>query len=245
MPSITGSMGSPVATLTPTGEFLDSRAAMTFSSFSCTSRPEFSRSVFGTDSMALPKISTPSRGLPSTLRLNCSRCTCAATSKAPAPGTTASSSRVFCTARRPSLMASFICAMLWSVEPWIRIVQLCGFFTPSMKVYFSSSRVCSYTSSAKPRSSSSRSSTAFTATPPTASGNRSMFRRLARRSAMMPSCASISRDGGSMPFWLMTTRFRLFSSVQTFFLSSTIFRTFSSVNLRSDSTSLSRCSEEL
>mmetsp|Transcript_54299 Transcript_54299/g.122115 ORF Transcript_54299/g.122115 Transcript_54299/m.122115 type:complete len:204 (-) Transcript_54299:660-1271(-) len=202
-------------------------------------------SVLGTVSRALPKISTPRRGFPSTVRLNCSRCTCAATSKDPAPGMRASSSMVFCTARSPSLMASFICEMVWSVDPWTRIVQLWGFFTPSMKVNLSSSRVCSYTVWAKPRSSTSRSSTEFTAMPPTARGSRSMFRRFARLSAMIPSCASISREGGSIPFWLINTKVFLFSSVHTFFLSSTIFLTFSSVNFRSDSTSLSRCSEEL
>mmetsp|Transcript_88661 Transcript_88661/g.271448 ORF Transcript_88661/g.271448 Transcript_88661/m.271448 type:complete len:234 (+) Transcript_88661:174-875(+) len=233
-------MGSPVAMLMPTGVRLLSRSPMTVSNFSCTSIPELSSNVLGTESMALPNNSTPRRGLPLTVRLNCSKCTWAATSKAPAPGIKASSSMVFCTARNPSRMASFIWAIAWSVEPWISNVQLCGFFTPSMKVYLSSSSDCSYTRSAWPRSSSSKSSTEFTALPPTASGNRSMFRRFARLSAMMPSCASISSDGGSMPFWLMTTKDFLFSSVHTFFLRATIFLTFSSVNLRSDSTSLSR-----
>lgn len=78
---------------------------------------------------------------------------------------------------------------------------------------------------------------------------RSMFLRFALRRAMIPFFARISRERGSMPFWLMTTKFFLFSFEstawsQTRFLSSTIFLTFSSVNLRSDSTSFSRCSAE-
>ena len=36
---------------------------------------------------------------------------------------------------------------------------------------------------------------------------RSIFRRFARRSAIIPSLASISRDNGSIPFWLITTKF--------------------------------------
>lgn len=45
------------------------------------------------------------------------RCWAQAISKAPAPGTTAPSSRVFFTARSPSRMASFICASVWSAGP--------------------------------------------------------------------------------------------------------------------------------
>ena len=41
----------------------------------------------------------------------------AATSKAPAPGTTAESSSVFFTARSPSRIASLICASVWSAGP--------------------------------------------------------------------------------------------------------------------------------
>lgn len=44
------------------------------------------------------------------------------------------------------------------------------------------------------------------AAPPHASARRSMLRRLARRSARMPSLASRSSDMGSMPFWLITTK---------------------------------------
>lgn len=40
--------------------------------------------------------------------------------------------------------------MVWSLGPLTKIVQECGFLTPSTKVYFSSPKTCSYTSSAYP-----------------------------------------------------------------------------------------------
>ena len=67
------------------------------------------------------------------------------TSKAPAPNTVAPSSRVFLTARKPSLMASLICARVWSAGPLIRMVQEVGLRTSSTKVYLSSPNTCSYT----------------------------------------------------------------------------------------------------
>ena len=78
---------------------------------------------------------------------------------------------------------------------------------------------------------------------------RSMLRRFARRRARIPFLARISRERGSMPFWLITTKFFFFSLLptawsQTRFLSSTIFLHFASVNRRSDSTSFSRCSAD-
>lgn len=51
---------------------------------------------------------------------------------------------------------------------------------------------------------------------------------------------SMSREMGSMPFWLMITKLALLSGVHTARLSSMILRTLSSTNLRSASTSLSR-----
>ena len=66
-------------TTPPSATFLQKPSANRESSVSCTSMPEFSRSVFGTTSNAFPKISTPKRGFPSTERLNSSRCTWAAT----------------------------------------------------------------------------------------------------------------------------------------------------------------------
>jgi hypothetical protein len=50
-----------------------------------------------------------------------------------------------------------------------------------------------------------RSSTELQAWPPQANVSRSMLRRLARRSAKMPSLANMSRAGGSIPFWLKIT----------------------------------------
>lgn len=87
--------------------------------------------------------------------------------------------------------------------------------------------------------------------------NLSIFLRLALLRAMMPFLASTSSDMGSMPFWLMMTKFlglpaaeelpevlasRAWS--QTWFLSSTIFLSLASMKRRSDSTSFSRCSAE-
>jgi hypothetical protein len=80
-----------------------------------------------------------------------------------------------------------------------------------------------------------------------------MFLLFALLNAMMPCFASMSRLSGSIPFWLMTTKF-FFSPIwrpslsswasQTSFLSSMTLRTLASVNLRSDSTSFSRCSAD-
>lgn len=67
------------------------------------------------------------------------------TSKAPAPKTVDLSSRVFLTARKPSLAASLIWAKVWSAGPFSRMVQEVGFRTSSTKVYLSSPRTCSYT----------------------------------------------------------------------------------------------------
>lgn len=74
--------------------------------------------------------------------------------------------------------------------------------------------------------------------------NRSMFLLFARLSAKIPFLTRTSRDMGSMPFWLMTTKdlgfsFELTSRSHTRFLSSTIFFSFASTNRRSDSTSFS------
>ena len=57
---------------------------------------------------------------------------------------------------------------------------------------------------------------------------------------MMPAFASMSSDSGSIPFWLITTKFFPFSGVHMKFLKSTIARTLSSVNFRSAATSSSR-----
>merc|ERR1719299_190217 len=77
--------------------------------------------------MASAKAATPSFFRPSTVFLTSSRCRCRATSKAPAPGTTDSSSIAFFTARSPSRAASRIIAIVWSFCPLIRIVHLAGF----------------------------------------------------------------------------------------------------------------------
>jgi len=71
--------------------------------------------------------------------------------------------------------------------------------------------------------------------------NRSMFLLLALLNAKIPSLASISRDRGSIPFWLMITKPFLVPS-QTFLLNSTILRTRLSMNDLSASTILSRSS---
>merc|ERR1719339_385707 len=59
--------------------------------------------------------------------------------------------------------------------------------------------------------------------PPQARASLSMFLLLALRRAIMPSLAKASRENGSTPFWLMTTKVFPFSLVQTFFFSSIIF----------------------
>ena len=68
-----------------------------------------------------------------------------------------------------------------------------------------------------------------------------MLRFFARRSAMMPSFASMSSENGSMPFWLITTKFWS-GSVHTFRFSSITFSTRSSVYFRSAAASFSRWS---
>mmetsp|Transcript_6069 Transcript_6069/g.8219 ORF Transcript_6069/g.8219 Transcript_6069/m.8219 type:complete len:285 (-) Transcript_6069:448-1302(-) len=137
-------------------------------------------------------------------------------------------------------MASLTCAMVWSFWPLIRMVQEYGFLTCSTKVYFSSPNTCSYTRPAHPRHSGTNSSTALTATPPQHSTRRSMFLFLARRSPMMPSRDSISKEIGSIPFWLRTTKFFSGCPSQTFFFNAMTARTRSSVNLRSAATNFSR-----
>mmetsp|Transcript_18122 Transcript_18122/g.56230 ORF Transcript_18122/g.56230 Transcript_18122/m.56230 type:complete len:217 (+) Transcript_18122:276-926(+) len=213
---------------------------------SCASKPPVSASVLGMVSSDSAKAATPSLTRPLTVGLILlSRCCAAATSKAPAPGTTAPSSITFFTARRPSRTASFICAMTWSLGPLSSIVQLRPSLQSSTKVNTSSPSVCSYTHPACPRISSPISGSIwFTASPPHASTSRSMLRRLQRRSAMMPSLDSRSRLSGSMPFWLITTNVLSVPS-HTFFLSAITSRTRLSVYSRSAATMLSRCSAEL
>mmetsp|Transcript_6793 Transcript_6793/g.15038 ORF Transcript_6793/g.15038 Transcript_6793/m.15038 type:complete len:216 (+) Transcript_6793:757-1404(+) len=204
--------------------------------------PEFSASTLGKLSRASANASMPSLARPSTVFLTTvRRWWAAATSKAPAPGTTAPSSTTFFTARRPSRMPSLICAMVWSLGPLMRMVQERGWRTCSTNVYLSSPRVCSYTRPAWPRASGTSSSTELTDTPPHASCSLSMFLRLALRSAMMPSLASMSREMGSMPFMLITTK--LLSGVSHILrFNSMILRTRSSVYSRSAATSFSLCS---
>lgn len=84
--------------------------------------------------------------------------------------------------------------------------------------------------------------------------HRSMFLLFARLKPKMPFLARMSSDMGSIPFWLITTNCLGFSPFlllepstawsHTRFLSSTIFFNRLSMNLRSDSTSFSRCSAE-
>ena len=68
-----------------------------------------------------------------------------------------------------------------------------------------------------------------------------MFRRLARRSPIMPSLQSMSREIGSIPFCVMTTK-PLSLPSHTCFLSAITLRTVSSVYARSAATIFSRCS---
>jgi hypothetical protein len=106
---------------------------------------------------------------------------------------------VFLTARRPSRTASRVCSTAWLVGPLMSTVHEVGLVTPSTKVNFSSPSTCSYTCSALPRSLGCSPSSELTAWPPHASVTRSMLRRLARRSPRMPSLASMSSAGGSIP----------------------------------------------
>mmetsp|Transcript_27339 Transcript_27339/g.76346 ORF Transcript_27339/g.76346 Transcript_27339/m.76346 type:complete len:413 (-) Transcript_27339:119-1357(-) len=242
MPAVMGSRGSPENTSKPTMSPF-SCCSCTAISDSCTSWPLFSARILGMMSMASAKAWTPSFFLPSTvLAVSVVRWWCSATSRAPAPGTTWLSSSTFFTALNPSLTASLICAMVWSFWPLMRIVLLLGFFTCSTKVYFSSPRMCSSTSPAHPSTSGHSSSQVFTATPPQANTRRSMLRFLARRRATMPAFWKASREMGSMPFWLITTKPLSGSSPHTFFFSAMTCATRSSVHFRSASTSFSRWS---
>lgn len=143
-----------------------------------TSKPEFSARVLGMTNSASANACTPSLALPVTSLLYSTRWRWAASSKAPAPGTSALSSMAFLTARRPSLTASFSCAMVCGLGPFIRMEHENGLATSSMNVYFSSPSVCWYTLPAVPRHSSSRpSSTELRHMPPQARMRRSMLRR--------------------------------------------------------------------
>jgi hypothetical protein len=73
-------------------------------------------------------------------------------------------------------------------------------------------------------------STEFTAVPPQANTILSIFLLLARLKAIIPALANNSRQIGSIPFSLTTTKDLSFPSV-TLFLSSIIFLQRSSVNL--------------
>lgn len=57
-----------------------------------------------------------------------------------APATTAPSFSVFETARSPSLTASLICAITWSLGPLMRMVTEWGLLTFSTKVYLHNTR---------------------------------------------------------------------------------------------------------
>mmetsp|Transcript_3784 Transcript_3784/g.10895 ORF Transcript_3784/g.10895 Transcript_3784/m.10895 type:complete len:201 (+) Transcript_3784:311-913(+) len=200
MPARVGSHASPVSTSSPT-TFPASCSSCRAIMVSWASKPLFSASTLGVPNSASANASTPSLVRPcASFLVVLRRCWAQAISKAPAPGTTAPSSRVFFTARSPSRMASFICASVWSAGPLIRMVQEWGFRTPSTKVYFSSPSTCSYTSSAYPSASGTSSSTELMAKPPQARVRRSMLRLFARRSPKMPALASMSSAIGSMPF---------------------------------------------
>ena len=95
--------------------------------------------------------------------------------------------------------------MVWSFEPFNKIVQG-RVFNFSTKVYLSSPKTYSYTSPACPRISGLSSSVELMHCPPHAKTSRSMFLRLARRRAMMFSLHNKSREIGSIPFCVMTTK---------------------------------------
>mmetsp|Transcript_4725 Transcript_4725/g.16625 ORF Transcript_4725/g.16625 Transcript_4725/m.16625 type:complete len:217 (+) Transcript_4725:233-883(+) len=200
---------------------------------SCGSKPELAASVLGIISSASANACTPSLVLPFIWANSAMSARWAAISNAPPPGTTHLSSTVFFTARSPSRTASLIWAMVWPSGPLMRMVHERGFATPSTNVNFSSPKVCTVTSLAKPSTSGVRPSSELTALPPLDRVRRSMLRRLALRRARMFSLASISSDTGSMPFMLTTTKPS--PGLQTSLLSSMIFFTFRSVNLRSAS----------
>mmetsp|Transcript_25326 Transcript_25326/g.71621 ORF Transcript_25326/g.71621 Transcript_25326/m.71621 type:complete len:217 (-) Transcript_25326:132-782(-) len=208
---------------------------------SCRSKPEFSARALGIMRRASAKAWTPSFARPFTESLTTLvRCLCAAISNAPAPATSLGKSIAFFTERRPSRMASLTCAMEWGFCPLTRMVQLLPALTPSTKVKASSPRVSWYTRSAKPSMSCESSSTLLICIPPQASVRRSMLRRFARRRPRIPSLASMSRLGGSIPFWLQMSMVVPGLSAHTCFLNSMIWRTLSSVNLRSATTMFSR-----
>mmetsp|Transcript_11440 Transcript_11440/g.32129 ORF Transcript_11440/g.32129 Transcript_11440/m.32129 type:complete len:214 (-) Transcript_11440:1026-1667(-) len=205
------------------------------------SKPELTASVLGITRKASANTRTPRRERPLTSFSYSRRALLKCTSNAPPPGTTFLSSRTFFTARSPSRTASLSCVMVWELGPLIRKVQLVGFFTPSMKKYLFSPRWCSYTCSAHPRSLSSSPSRELTELPPADFTIRSMFRRFARRNAMIPALASMSKDAGSMPFWFTTRKF-LSGVSQTFSFNSMILRTRLSINARSPSAIFMRSS---
>mmetsp|Transcript_48076 Transcript_48076/g.97876 ORF Transcript_48076/g.97876 Transcript_48076/m.97876 type:complete len:208 (-) Transcript_48076:984-1607(-) len=205
MPTSAGIIASPVSKSIPHAMPLASCSSCTLINVSLTSRPEFSARVLGMTRSASANARTPSLALPFTVRMNFMRSAWHAISKAPAPGTTASSSIALRTARRPSRTASLSWAMVCGLGPFTRMVHENGLRTSSTNVYLLSPSTCSYTLPAKPSTSGLSSSQLLTARPPHASVNRSMLRRFARRMPMMPSLASMSSDSGSMPFWLMTT----------------------------------------
>mmetsp|Transcript_37721 Transcript_37721/g.116567 ORF Transcript_37721/g.116567 Transcript_37721/m.116567 type:complete len:301 (-) Transcript_37721:312-1214(-) len=248
MPRAAGSHAAPVSRSRPAyvpGVHL--RNASCTSMIDCwTSWPLFSARVFGITSSASAYARTPSFCLPVMPEsLYFMRWSWSATSKAPAPGTTARCSSAYLTARRPSRVASLSCAMVWSLAPRMSIVTERACLTCSMKVYFSSPSVTSCTRPASPSASGPRFSNELTASPPAASARRSMLRFLARRTAKMPSLASISSAIGSMPFWLTTTNVLPFSFVHTSRLSAMTCLTLSSVTLRSASAILAFCSGEV
>mmetsp|Transcript_71109 Transcript_71109/g.107543 ORF Transcript_71109/g.107543 Transcript_71109/m.107543 type:complete len:275 (+) Transcript_71109:123-947(+) len=209
---------------------------------SMVSWPALEARVLGMTSSASAYACTPSFERPATC-FECSfRKRLSATSSAPAPGTSASSSMAFLTERSPSRTASLIWSIVCLFGPLTRIVHECGFRQSSTKVYFSSPSVSSYTEPAQPRHALVRPSVEFMASAPQLLARRSMLRRLQRRSPRIPALASMSRERGSMPFWLMSTNDS--PSPHTSRLNSITCRTLSSVNLRSDSTSFSRWSAE-
>mmetsp|Transcript_5464 Transcript_5464/g.20436 ORF Transcript_5464/g.20436 Transcript_5464/m.20436 type:complete len:213 (+) Transcript_5464:1463-2101(+) len=179
------------------------------------SNPELVANVFGMANIASAKHRTPSFGRPETVSANLYKCLDSSISNAPAPGITQLSSRVFFTARSPSRTAPLIWAIVCKFGPLRRMVQLLP-FTPSTKVKRSSTSNCSYTWSACPRTSGESSSIALMAEPPQARVRRSMLRLFARRSAVIPFFAKRSNESGSIPFWLMTTKFSPFLQISFF-----------------------------
>mmetsp|Transcript_23202 Transcript_23202/g.46307 ORF Transcript_23202/g.46307 Transcript_23202/m.46307 type:complete len:215 (-) Transcript_23202:900-1544(-) len=211
---------------------------------SCTSRPEFSARVLGTISRASAYASTPSLARPLTVLTTLSRrCCAAAISKAPAPGTMHLSSTQFLTALSPSRTASLIWSTVCWLGPLMRTVHAFGMRHSSTKVNLSSPNITSDTFPAYPSIEASMSSTEFMGAPPQARERRSMFRRLTRRRARIPSFENMSRESGSMPFMFSMTK--LSPSLHTDRLKLTTARHRSSSHFRSDSTSFSRSSAEL